>query len=122
MALSASGTLAVSGGDDGTVRVWDALTGEPRLGPLRHDEIVREARFDAAVTMDQASAAGLEALIDDRLDKDRKPAAGGSVWSRRQPRPVRVGATGSSRPSSGAAAAQPAPAGAQGARRSASRR
>ena len=46
VALSPNGTRMVSGGDDNTVRIWDAETGEPVGEPLQgHEDWVRSVAF-----------------------------------------------------------------------------
>ena len=52
MAVTADGTRAVSGGDDGTVRVWDLATGQQRAELTGHDGAVRSV----AVTADGTRA------------------------------------------------------------------
>jgi WD40 repeat protein len=46
LAFSPDGKWIASGAADGTVRVWDAETGRPRPGVLKHDAPVRAVEFD----------------------------------------------------------------------------
>jgi WD40 repeat protein len=45
VAFSPDGRTAVTASPDGTARLWDAFTGEPRGAPLRHEEGVIQAAF-----------------------------------------------------------------------------
>ena len=45
VAFSPDGRTAVTASLDGTARLWDALTGEPRGAPLRHEGGVMQAAF-----------------------------------------------------------------------------
>ena len=45
VAFSPDGRTAVTASSDGTARLWDALTGEPRGAPLRHEGGVMQAAF-----------------------------------------------------------------------------
>ena len=45
LAFSPDGRTAVTTSPDGTARLWDAYTGEPRGAPLRHDGVVMQADF-----------------------------------------------------------------------------
>ena len=46
VSFSADGRRVVSGSDDNTVRVWDAVSGECVLGPLEgHTDLVTSENF-----------------------------------------------------------------------------
>src|SRR5215472_123108 len=44
--FSPDGIHILTASDDGTARLWDALTGEPIGDPMRHDDAVRDVAFD----------------------------------------------------------------------------
>ncbi len=45
MAFSADGGTILTGSRDGTARLWDAATGQPRGQPLRHEDVVTAVAF-----------------------------------------------------------------------------
>ena len=84
VAVTADGTRAVSGGDDGTVRVWDLATGQQQAALTGHDGVVESV----AVTADGTRAVsggddGTVRVWDLATGQQQAALTGhdGAVWS-----------------------------------------